>query len=437
MNTRKLEFKSKVQIENIQVEYLKETMKYASKYSPFYQKKLKKKLSLIEEIKKLSDIQKLPITTKTQIQKNNRSFFCNGVENIAEIVSTTGTTGDAVFIALTRSDLSRLALNEQRSFYCAGVTKNDIFHIAVTLDNLFMAGAAYYLGITQLGATVFRAGMRNVKKQSQLIRQLSPTGIVTVPSFLLRLADAIKEEGLSSRKGIIKKAVLVGECIREQDFSLNRLGTLIHEKWPVDLYSTYGNSECGISFCECKEKKGAHEHPDLIISEILDDDDNPVSDGKIGELVLTTLQTKGMPLLRYKTGDVTFKLTEKCGCGRNSSRIGPILGRKAQMMKFKGVKVYPKTIENAVLSTDGVINHVIEVYTGDDYLDRVVVKIGCVRKTKKFKDEVLKNIAAYARVTPEVELISVKEVDQLMTEDGNRRKMRMFIDNRKNRMNYD
>jgi len=262
---------------------------------------------------------------------------------------------------------------------------------------------------------------------------LSPTGIVTVPSFILRLADAIKEENLSSRKNTIRKAVLVGECIREQDFSLNRLGMLISKKWPVDLYSTYGNSECGISFCECKEKVGAHEHSDLIISEILDDNDNPVSDGEIGELVLTTLQTRGMPLLRYKTGDVTFKLTEKCGCGRNSSRIGPILGRKAQMMKFKGVKVYPKTIENAVLSTAGVNNHVIEVYTGDDYLDKVIVKIGCKRKTKKIKEEVLKNIEAYARVTPEVELMSVKEVDWLMTEGGNRRKMRMFIDNRKKR----
>jgi len=433
MNTKKLEFKSKAQIENIQVEYLKETMKYALKYSPFYQKKLKKKTSLIKGIKKLEDIQKLPVTTKTQIQKNNRAFFCEGKENIIEIVSTTGTTGEAVFIPLTESDLNRLALNEQRSFYCAGVTKKDIFHIAVTLDNLFMAGVAYYRGITQLGATVFRAGMRNVKKQSRLIQQLSPTGIVTVPSFILRLADAIKEENLSSRKNTIRKAVLVGECIREQDFSLNRLGMLISKKWPVDLYSTYGNSECGISFCECKEKVGAHEHSDLIISEILDDNDNPVSDGEIGELVLTTLQTRGMPLLRYKTGDVTFKLTEKCGCGRNSSRIGPILGRKAQMMKFKGVKVYPKTIENAVLSTAGVNNHVIEVYTGDDYLDKVIVKIGCKRKTKKIKEEVLKNIEAYARVTPEVELMSVKEVDWLMTEGGNRRKMRMFIDNRKKR----
>jgi len=279
--------------------------------------------------------------------------------------------------------------------------------------------------------------MRNVKKQRQLIRQLSPTGIVTVPSFLLKLADIIEEENWSPRKSTIRKALLVGECIREQDFSLNRLGTLICEKWPVDLYSTYGNSECGISFCECEKKVGGHEHPDLIISEILDDNDNPLPDGEIGELVLTTLQTRGMPLLRYKTGDVTFKLTEKCGCGRNSSRIGPILGRKSQMLKFKGVKVYPKTIENAVLSTAGVNNHVIEVYTGDDYLDRIVVKIGCKRKNKKIKEEVLKNIEAYARVTPEVELMSIKEVDWLRTEGGNRRKMRMFIDNRKNGTNYD
>jgi phenylacetate-CoA ligase len=437
MNTKKLEFKSRNQIEEVQVKYLKEAVKYASKHSPFYKKKLNKKTSLINSMKKLSDIQKLPITTKAQIQKDNRKFFCKGGDDIIEIVSTTGTTGEAVFIALTGSDLSRLALNEERSFLCAGVTKKDIFHIAVTLDNLFMAGMAYYLGITQLGATVFRAGMRNVKKQSQLIQQLAPTGIVTVPSFLLKLADAIKEEGGNPRKSTIKKALLVGESIREQDFSLNSLGTLISKKWPVDLYSTYGNSECGISFCECKEKAGGHEHPDLIISEILDDNSNPVPDGETGELVLTTLQAKGMPLLRYKTGDVTFKLTEKCKCGRKSSRIGPILGRKAQMMKFKGVKVYPKTIENAVLNTSGVHNYIIEAYTGDDYSDRIVVKIGCERKNKKIKEAVLKSIEAYARVTPEVKIVSIKEVDWLRTEGGSKRKMRIFIDNRKNGENYD
>lgn len=437
MNTKKLEFKSTTQIEKIQVDYLKEVVKYASKHSPFYRKKLSKKTSLIKGIKKLNDIQKLPITTKTQIQKDNRMFFCREGDNIAEIVSTTGTTGEAVFIALTKSDLDRLALNEERSFYCAGVTKEDTFHIAVTLDNLFMAGMAYYLGITRLGATVFRAGMHNLKKQSQLIQQLTPTGIVTVPSFLLKLADTIREEWGSPQKSTIKKVLLVGESIREQDFSLNRLGTLIAKKWPVDLYSTYGNSECGVSFCECEEKSGGHEHPDLIISEILDDNDNSVPDGELGELTLTTLQTKGMPLLRYKTGDITFKLTKKCKCGRNSSRVGPILGRKAQMMKFKGVKVYPKTIENAVLNISGINNHIIEAYTGDDYSDRIVVKIGCKRKNKKIKEEVLKNIEAHARVTPEVELLSVEEVDCLRSEGGNRRKMRMFIDNRKNGENYD
>ncbi len=437
MDTKKLEFKSRAHIEKAQVEYLKETIKYVTKHSPFYKKRLSKMTSLVKSIKNLNDIQKLPITTKNQIQKNNRKFFCDGVDDIVEIVSTTGTTGKAVFIALTASDLNRLALNEERSFYCAGVTKKDKFHIAVTLDNLFMAGMAYYLGITQLGATVFRAGMRNVKKQEQLIQQLTPTGIVTVPSFLLKLADAIEGEGGNPRKSSIKKALLVGESIRNEDFSLNRLGSLISKKWPVDLYSTYGNSECGISFCECKEKTGGHEHPDLIISEILDDDDNPVPDGTIGELVLTTLQSRGMPLLRYKTGDITFKLTGKCKCGRNSSRIGPILGRKAQMMKFKGVKLYPKTIENAVLSIKGVHNHIVEAYTGDNYTDKIVVKIGCKRKHKRIKEEVLRKIEAHARVTPEVELVSIKEVEWLQTNGENRRKIRMFIDNRQHGANYD
>jgi phenylacetate-CoA ligase len=295
-----------------------------------------------------------------------------------------------------------------------------------------MAGMAYYSGITRLGSCVYRAGMYNAKKHINLINKLRPTGIVTVPSFLVRLIETFKEEGFNPEECSIKKALLVGESIRDRDFELNQIGRLISDNWPMDLYSTYGNSECGISFCECGKKCGGHEHPDLIISEILEEDGSCVRDGDPGELVLTSLQSKGMPLIRYQTGDITFKLTEKCGCGRHSSRIGPVLGRKAQMMKFKGVKVYPKVIENAVLAVEGVYNHIIEAFTGNDYSDKIIVKVGCKENSQRLKDEIAKNIQAHARVTPHIELLTIEEVEDLRTEGGTRRKVRVFIDNREN-----
>ena len=289
---------------------------------------------------------------------------------------------------------------------------------------------AYYLGITRLGASVYRAGMYNVKRHIELIKKLKPTGIVTVPSFLVKLIEGLCKQGIDPSTLSVQKALLVGDSIRDNNFSLNPLGSLITKSWPIELYSTYGNSEGGISFCECSKHTGCHEHPDLIISEILDDNGKPVAEGQLGELVLTTLQNKGMPLLRYCTGDITFKLISTCSCGRNSSRIGPILGRKAQMMKFKGVKIYPKLLENALINIDGVSNYVIECLTGDDFSDRIIVRIGCDKPDKSLKQRVCSHIQAYAKVAPEVELMPAEEVENLQTQGGTRRKPRIFIDRR-------
>lgn len=424
-----LEFKSNKVIAQEQVRRLRSLVRYVRLKSPFYKRIIRDKLKYTD-IRFLSDIRKLPITNKDNLQKFNRDFFCVNQNDIAEIVSTTGTTGEFVFVALTKGDLQRLAINEVSSFTCAGADKRDTFHIAVTLDNLFMAGMAYYSGIVQLGATAYRAGMHNIKKQIFLIQKLKPTGIVTVPSFLLQLCQGIKEEGINPATLSVKKALLVGESIRDKDFKLSGIGALINKQWPLELYSTFGNSETAISFCECEYHKGAHEHPDLIISEILDDDGITVNEGEVGELALTTLQAQGMPLLRYRTGDITFKITGKCKCGRNSARIGPILGRKAQMIKYKGTKLYPKAIENAITAIDGVHNYVIEVFTGDDFSDKITVKVGCDKQTEKLKRSVCAHIEAYARVTPEVELLSTGEVEMLRTANGRYRKPMTFIDHR-------
>lgn len=427
MQNETCEFKTKKAIAEEQLKGLRAIVRYVTKNSPFYKKIIDIKDS---EIKSLGDIQKLPITSKEDLQKHNFGLFCVAQKDIAEIVSTTGTTGEFVFVTLTKSDLKRLALNEVYSFSCAGTSPKDTFHIAVTLDNLFMAGMAYYLGITQLGATAYRVGMHNIKKHIFLIQKLKPTGIVTVPSFLLQLCQGIKEEGINPSSLSVKKVLLVGESIRDKNFKLSGIGALIKKHWPLELYSTFGNSETAISFCECKYHKGSHEHPDLIISEILDDNGNEVSEGEVGELVLTTLQVQGMPLLRYRTGDITFRITDQCKCGRNSVRIGPILGRKAQMIKYKGTKVYPRAIENAITGINGVNNYLIEVFTGDDFSDKIIVKVGCDRQTAKLKNTVCVNLEAFARVTPEVEFLPTGEVEMLRTGNGRHRKPRIFIDHR-------
>src|SRR3989344_4134311 len=169
------------EIAGIQAALLKETAAYLYRNAPFY----RKKIGSLPDIKAIDDISRLPITTKDDLQKDNWGFLCVPKNNLSEIVATTGTTGAHVFIGLTKKDLERLAENEKRCFSYTGVTQDDLFLLSVTMDNLFIAGMAYYSGLQRLGAGVIRMGPHTPKRQLELIHTLNPTGIVAVPSFII------------------------------------------------------------------------------------------------------------------------------------------------------------------------------------------------------------------------------------------------------------
>ena len=415
--------------EKIQLKLLKDTIERAYSHSPFYKKAFAKSKIRPHNIKKIEDLGRLPFTAKDDLQRENWSFLCVPHRDIAELVASTGTTGEPVFIAMTRHDLERLAENEKKSFGYTGVTPDDLFQIAVTSDNLFIAGIAYYRGLIRLGAGVVRTGPQNAMRNLNLIKRLKPTGIVAVPSFMLAMARHAKEEGIPLAKTSLKRIVLIGESIRNPDFSSNSLGKMVEGAWGKKCFSTYGITEAALSFCECRVKEGLHSHPDLVIAEIIDDNNNPLNDGEAGELVVTTLQVEGMPFIRYKTGDITFKISKKCRCGRTSLRIGPIIGRKYQRLKVKGVTLYPRTIENALLEIKDVINYQIEAYTGDDYTDHVRVLVGTHSKAPYFKKTVADRLKAIARFTPEIEIMPPKKIEKELYK-GNSRKALTFKDSR-------
>lgn len=408
-----------------QSELLRKTVEYAAARSPFY----KNRLSNGPVITCIEDIQTIPFTSKTDIQENNAAFLCVEPEDIAEVVATTGTTGTHVYIWLTARDLARLAENERRCFVNAGVTTSDVFLLAVTLDNLFIAGLAYYSGLRRLGAGVVRLGPHSPRKHLDIIRALKPTGIVAVPSFMAALYKQADKDGIDLKESSLRKAVLIGETIRNVDFSSNELGNIVERLGTLSTYSTYGITEISAAFCECGERRGLHTHSDLVYPEIIDEEGMPVPDGEPGELVVTTFGVEGMPLLRYRTGDVTFKVKGLCECGRSSARIGPVIGRKAHRLKVKGTTIYPRAIENALVEISGIENYVIEAYTGDDHADRIVVKIGSHNRKSAFKLDICEAIRARARVTPQVEIMPPQEVDNILFEGG-RRKPMIFIDRR-------
>jgi phenylacetate-CoA ligase len=415
------------EIERIQRDLLREAFDYAASASPYYRERLSLPGRYSESVRTLEDIRSLPLTSKRDIQRRNRDFWAVPANSVSEIVATTGTSGNPIYVPMTMSDVERLAENERRGFEWLGASPGDRYHVAVTLDNLFVAGLAYQHGLYKVGATVIRVGAQPTRRHLDLMRQLLPDGMVSIPSLLLALSRQAQMDDLDIKEFAPKKFLLIGDAVRGQDLSLNTLGRLITEAWGGDIHSSYGLTEAGMAFHECPAHNGLHSHPDLIFCEIVDEAGRALPQGELGELVITTLQIEGMPLLRYQTGDITFILSGPCPCGRNGVRIGPILGRRQHRLKCKGTTLYPKVIEDALLSVDGVENIVIEAHTGKDGTDRVVVRIGTIRKDNCFRKMINDTLYSKARVTPDVSLEEPAELEKVLHEGG-RRKTNVFID---------
>lgn len=426
MRIDEIEFKNEEDIRKTQGRLLRETIEYILKNSPFYKERIQ---GLDPPDVNPENLKSLPFTTKEDLQSRNMDFLSVPEEKVVEYVNTSGTTGAPIYIALTAKDLIRLKENEMKSFTTAGTTCQDTFQLAVTLDSMFIAGMAYYLGVTGLGAKAIRVGTKNTKMHLKVMKELRPNGIVTVPSYLIALSKEAEKEGIRPKDLGLRKAVLIGENIKNQDFSLNNMGKAIQEIWDLDIYSTYGNTEIATSMCECEAKMGGHIHPDLVYCEIIDEKGNPLPEGKTGELTVTTFRTEAMPLLRYRTGDITFITNKKCKCGRNSPRIGPIIGRDKQAIKLKGTAIYPTQVEDILNGIPEVVNYILEAYVGDDHGEKLHVRIGSDKRDEGFKKEIGKKIHASARVTPEITLLDPEAVKELQFTEGDR-KPRRFIDRR-------
>ena len=431
MNSKDIEFCSPQEIKDFQEGLLKKALAYLNDNSAYYKRMFDKYEIDLSKINHVEDLVKIPFTEKKDLQLFNDDFLCCEKSKIIDYITTSGTLGDPVTFGCTEGDLQRLAFNEHKSFECAGLKPGNIVQLMVTLDKRFMAGMAYFLGIRHLGASVIRVGNGIPELQWDTIRRLRPDTIMCVPSFILRLVQYAEDHGIDYRNSSIRRIIGIGEGMREQDFSLNLLGRRIKEKWDVQLFSTYSSTEMGATFAECEYGCGGHVHPELIIVEIIGDDDLPVADGEYGEIVVTTLGVEGMPLLRFRTGDIAAKRTEQCRCGRWSYRLTPLVGRKNNMIKLKGTTLYPPAVNDVLDNADYVENYVVIVHDSDAGTDEVVVKVGLKAVpdfdvVKDLKDRFRSRI----RVAPIVEVHPVEEIHQINFPAKSRKPVK-FIDLRK------
>ncbi len=346
-----------------------------------------------------------------------------------EYTTTSGTLGKPVAIALTEKDLQRLAHNEYLSFTCAGGVPGDLYQLMLTLDRQFMAGMAYYAGIRQLGAGLLRTGPGLPALQWEAIRRFQPNAIVAVPSFILKLIDYAQANGIDHRASSVVKAICIGENIRRPDGSLNKLGEKIAERWGIDLFSTYASTEMQTAFTECRRGHGGHHHPELLIVEFLDDRGQPVPPGDFGEVTITTLGVEGMPLLRYKTGDLCNRWEEPCSCGRTTLRIGPVLGRKNQMIKYRGTTVFPPALFDALQELPEVEDFVVRVFKNELDTDEISLYLAVGNPAPELSRKIQMHLQAKLRVLPEIHYCSMGELLKMQFPENSRKAVK-FIDNR-------
>ena len=423
-----LEFCTPAEIRRVQEDLLRRHVAYAASASPYY-RELFQARGVDPSGITLDTLATVPLTDKSVFSDRNDQFLAVNREAIVDIVLSSGTTGHPTTVMYTESDLRRLTYNEEISFTACGLSASDTVLLTCTIDRCFIAGLAYYSGVRKLGAAAIRNGLATVESHLEIIRRLRPSVLVGVPTFLLKLGKYLISQGIDPQSVGVRKLVCIGEPIRDRSLAFLKAGEELEFIWGAKIYSTYASSETITSFCECTAQCGGHLHPDLAVVEVVDEQGRPLPCGETGEVIVTPLGIEGMPLVRFRTGDIGFLLDGPCSCGRNSVRLGPILGRKKQMMKVKGTTVYPESIYAALDTIPGVSEYFVTASSDYDLSDQVKVYVA-VNDTSCTEKIILDRLQAALRVRPEVIITSEETVNRWRSA-GNSRKLVRFIDERK------
>ncbi len=404
-----IETMNRADLEALQIKRLKETLRIASQ-SPFYKTRLNEHGITPDTIRTLDDLRKIPFTTKNDL-RNNYPFglVAAPMNQIVRLHSSSGTTGNPTVICHSQHDLDQWANRVARCLYMVGLRDHDVFQ-NTSGYGMFTGGLGFQYGAERLGALTVPAAAGNTIRQIKFIRDFGTTAIHAIPSYVFRLYEVMKEMNLDPRTDTRLTTLIIGA---EPHTDAQR--RKIEESLGVRAFNCFGMSEMsgpGVAF-ECPEQNGLHVWEDCYILEIIDPETlEPVPDGEVGEMVLTTLDRDGMPLLRYRTRDLTRILPGECPCGRTHRRIDRLKGRSDDMFIVKGVNIFPMQIEkilmqfkelgtNYLITVDTVNNNDevrVEVELSDLFTDDYSQLQGLTREiTRQLKDEIL--------LTPKIKLV--------------------------------
>ncbi len=367
-----IECMSRGDLSKIQLIRLKETVERVYHNVPFYRKKMQQMNVGPEDIHQLSDIRKLPFTVKDDLRDNYPfGLFAVPMSEIVRLHASSGTTGKPTVVGYTRKDISTWSEVMARTLACAGAHRDDFIQIAYGYG-LFTGGLGVHYGAEKLGASVIPISGGNTERQLQLMEDFGSTVIACTPSYALYLAEAIDEANIDRRKLKIRVGVLGAEPWTQS------MRKEIQEKLNIKAIDIYGLSEVigpGVS-TECEQQEGLHIFEDHFIPEIIDPQTlEPLPEGEEGELVFTTVTKEGLPLIRYRTKDLTSLHYEKCECGRTMVRMKKTTGRSDDMLIIRGVNVFPSQIESVLLEMTETSPHYLLIVERDGSMDTLTIMV--------------------------------------------------------------
>ena len=377
------DFMPRAELERLQVERFKKVVACVREKVPFYKKAMAEKSVTEKDIKSLADITRLPFTVKNDLRDNYPfGLFAAPMEDIVRTHCSSGTTGKPIVAGYTRGDIDIWSEVMARTFHANGVTKQDIVQVAWGYG-LFTGGLGAHYGLERLGATVIPMSGGNTEKQIMLIQDFGVTAWMGTPSYCLHMIEVAKQMGADLKKTKLKRGVFGAEPWSEE------MRAEIEARMGVKAYDIYGLTEIigpGVS-SECEAQKGLHIFEDHFYPEIIDPKTlKPVEGDGEGELVLTTLTKQGMPVIRFRTRDITRLYREKCSCGRTLCRMRRVSGRTDDMLIIRGVNVFPSQIESVLLGIEGTQPHYQIVVDRHGALDDMEVRVEVEEKV--FSDKV-------------------------------------------------
>ena len=412
----KIETMPAEELKAYQLKKLREQVKRCYENSVFYKKKFDRVGLKPENISSLDDLQKIPFTVKNDLRDNYPfGMVAAKSDEIVEIHASSGTTGNPIIGAYTKNDMDVWQELMARSIYTAGGRRQDVIHIAYGYG-LFTGGLGFHYGAQKVGAKIVPASGGMTQRQIKLMKDLGVTILACTPSFAVYLAETMAQEGVNPRKDLKLTTGMFGA----EPWS-DKLRERIEKDLGIEAFDVYGLTElCGPGVAvECSEHKGLHVWEDHFIVETIDPDTGEVLPaGEEGELVFTTLTKTGLPMLRYRTRDISKIETEKCECGRTHARMMRVHGRSDDMLIVRGVNVFPSQIEYAVMCFSELATQYLIVLDRPGALDTFLVKVELLEQATKnlqldknaLKNSIQQRIHIVTGLTADVEIVKPGEL---------------------------